>query len=112
MDQEPEGTSVMIFVVGGVVLLLLLLGVAAFFLFPGWHEDSVRKEVEATSPLKEIHRAVDEYKPEPIFPDKAEKTPNPAPPDGEANTLQSIPEPRSKKQALPKGPEEPPAPKK
>ena len=102
----------MIFVVGGVVLLLLLLGVAAFFLFPGWHEDSVRKEVEATSPLKEIHRAVDEYKPEPIFPDETEKAQNPGAVDGEANTLQSIPEPQSKKQDLPKGPGEPPVPKK
>ena len=31
MDQESEGTSVMIFVVGGAVVLLLLLGGAAFF---------------------------------------------------------------------------------
>ena len=111
MDQEPEGTGVVIFVVCGVVLLVLLLGGAAFFLFPGWHEDSVRKEVEATSPLKDIHRAVKEYKPEPIFPDEAEKTPNP-PPDGEANTLRSVPQPKAEKQELPKGPGEPPVPKK
>jgi hypothetical protein len=64
MDQESEGTSVVIFVVGGVVLLLLLLGGAAFFLFPGWHEEPIRKEVEATSPLKEINRAVHDFKPD------------------------------------------------
>ena len=31
MDQESEGTNLVIFVVGGVVLLLLLLGGGAFF---------------------------------------------------------------------------------
>ncbi len=35
MDQESEGTNLVIFVVGGVVLLLLILGVGAFFLFTG-----------------------------------------------------------------------------
>jgi hypothetical protein len=38
MDQEPEGTHLVIFVVGGVVLLLLLLGVAAAFFFMGTTE--------------------------------------------------------------------------
>jgi len=122
MDQESEGTSVMIFVVGGVVLLLLLLGGAAFFLFPGWQEDSARREVEAAPgpSLKELGRAVHDFKPDDrdvfIFPVEDEKTQNPGWLDGwldgEANTLQNIPEPKSKKQDLPKGPGEPPVPKK
>src|SRR5579864_7024463 len=84
MDQESEGTSLVIFVVGGAVLLLLLLGGGAFFfLMSSSQEDSIRKEVEATSPLKEIHKGLKEFKPEPIFPVDGEKAKNPTAPDGE-----------------------------
>jgi hypothetical protein len=112
MDPESEGTNLVMFVVGGVVLLLLLLGGGAYFLFASWQEDAARKEVETN--LKQINRAVHDFKPDDrdkfMFPIEGEKAQNPGAPDGEANTLQSTPQPKSEK--LPKGSEEPAVPKK
>ncbi len=55
MDQESEGTNLVIFVVGGVVLLLLLLGGgAAFFLMAR----SEARDEEAIMEAAEEHHKV------------------------------------------------------
>jgi len=57
MDQESEGTSVMIFVVGGAVVLLLLLGGGAFFFLmraegmPGPVDEPPTVEVHEEGPI-------------------------------------------------------------
>jgi hypothetical protein len=74
MDQESEGTSLVIFVVGGVVVLLLLLGAGAFwFLGMPSYAEPVEEPPAMEVPKAEVHEGP--VQDEPIRPKKAQELP-------------------------------------
>jgi len=94
MDQESEGTNLVIFVVGGVVLLLLLLGGGALFF--------LMARSEAVADMDPIMDA-----PAEMLPGGVDKVQVQTRPDGVPNNR---PQPEAKQQKAPKGPGGPPPP--
>jgi hypothetical protein len=93
MDQESEGTNMVIFVVGGAVILLLLLGGGAAFWFlsvesSGMPEEPATRAV--AEPTVEVHEG-------PVTVDDA------------LPVKDAVQQPPVRVQTIPDGPKDPPA---